>query len=209
MTANHCPVAGLNVSRETKANLRKYVDLLVKWNKKINLISASTIGDLWSRHIVDSAQIYNLCPDVQGIWADLGSGGGFPGLVVAIIAKELNPNLKIVLVESDQRKATFLRTVIRETALSATVTTERIETLKSIGADVVSARALADLSDLLGFAKRHLRPDGIALFQKGAIWQKELVQARKSWSFQSQHIASVTAPKAVILKIERIEHACF
>ena len=128
-------------------------------------------------------------------------------MVVAIIAKELNPDLKVVLVESDQRKATFLRTVIRETALSATVKTERIETLMPIGADVVSARALADLSDLLGFAKRHLRPDGIALFQKGAIWQKELVQARKSWSFQSEHFTSVTAPQAVILKIERIAHA--
>ncbi|MDG2068110.1 MAG: 16S rRNA (guanine(527)-N(7))-methyltransferase RsmG [Paracoccaceae bacterium] len=207
MTANHCTVAGVNVSRETKANLRKYADLLVKWNKKINLISASTVADLWSRHIVDSAQIYNLCPDAQGIWADFGSGGGFPGLVVAIIAKELNPDLKVVLVESDQRKATFLRTVIRETALSASVKTERIETLMPIGADVVSARALAELPELLGFAERHLRPDGTALFQKGAIWQKELVQARKSWSFQSEHFTSVTAPQAVILKIERIAHA--
>ena len=150
MTANHCIVAGVNVSRETKANLRKYADLLVKWNQKINLISASTVADLWSRHIVDSAQIYNLCPDAQGIWADFGSGGGFPGLVVAIIAKELNPDLKVVLVESDQRKATFLRTIIRETVLSATVKTERIETLMPIGADVVSARALAELSELLG-----------------------------------------------------------
>ena len=207
MTADHCSVAGLNVSRETKANLRDYANLLVKWNQKINLVSASTIADLWSRHIVDSAQIYNLCTDVQGVWADLGSGGGFPGLVIAIIAKELNPDLKVVLVESDQRKATFLRTVIRETSLSATVKIERIETLKPIGADIVSARALADLSELLGFAQRHLRPDGTALFQKGAIWQKELVQARKSWSFQSEHFTSVTAPQAVILKIERIAHA--
>ena len=95
----------------------------------------------------------------------------------------------------------------RETALSANVKTERIETLMPIGADVVSARALAELPELLGFAERHLRPDGTALFQKGTIWQKELVQARKSWSFQSEHFTSVTAPQAVILKIERIAHA--
>ena len=207
MTVDCCSAADLIVSRETKAKLEKYADLLIRWNQKINLVSASTISDLWSRHFVDSAQIYKRCPAVQGVWADLGSGGGFPGLVIAIIANELNPDLKVVLVESDQRKATFLRTVIRETAISATVKIERIESLAPIGADVVSARALADLSDLLGFAQRHLRPEGIALFQKGAIWQKELAHARKSWCFESEHFKSVTAPEAVILKIGRIANA--
>ena len=205
MRADQSSVAKVSVSRETYAALEIYSALLIKWNQKINLVSASTIADLWSRHIVDSAQVFKICPNVQGVWADLGSGGGFPGLVIAILARELRPELKVVLVESDQRKSAFLSTVIRETGVSAIVETQRIETLTPLAADIISARALAELPQLLTFATRHLHPKGIALFQKGASWQKELAHARKSWSFTSDHFTSVTAPEAVILKIGRIK----
>ncbi|MDG2407066.1 MAG: 16S rRNA (guanine(527)-N(7))-methyltransferase RsmG [Paracoccaceae bacterium] len=200
-------IAGLLVSRETIEMLHLYADLLIKWNHHINLVSESTIKNLWSRHIEDSAQIFKLVPNIEGNWADLGSGGGFPGLVIAILAQVSNPKLQVTLVESDVRKAIFLRTVIRECKLSVRVITDRIEALPSLQADIVSARALAELSQLLHFADRHLRSDGTALFQKGASWRKELAAVDKSWSFQLEHFRSVTEPEAVILMMRGIKHA--
>ena len=207
MKSDGAKIAGQFVSRETIDRLKKYGDLLTKWNPHINLVSGSTIKSLWSRHIEDSAQIFTLVPDVEGSWVDLGSGGGFPGLVIAILAQESNSNLQVTLVESDARKATFLRTVIRECKLSVRVVTDRIESLPSLQADVISARALAELSELLRFADLHLRPTGTALFQKGARWQKELAAVDKSWSFQLDRFTSVTEPEAVILRMRGIKCA--
>jgi 16S rRNA (guanine527-N7)-methyltransferase len=207
MKTDATKIAGQFVSRETIARLKIYADLLTKWNQNINLVSGSTIKDLWSRHIEDSAQIFTLVPEVEGSWVDLGSGGGFPGLVIAILAHETNPNLQITLVESDVRKATFLRTVVRECKLSVRVLTDRIEALPSLEANVISARALAELPQLLKFADLHLRPNGTALFQKGARWQKELAAVGKSWSFQMDRFTSVTEPEAVILRMRGIKHA--
>ena len=200
-------MGGLLVSRETIETLQLYADLLTKWNQHINLVSGSTLENLWDRHIADSAQLFKLVPDIEGCWADLGSGGGFPGLVIAILVQEFNPHLRVILVESDLRKAAFLRTVIRECKLSARVFTDRVEALPSLQADVISARALADLPLLLTFAERHLQPNGIALFQKGASWQKELAGIDKSWSFEVDHFTSETEPKAVILRMRGIKHA--
>ena len=137
--------AALNVSRETKARLEIYAELLRKWNPKINLVSKGTIDDLWSRHIIDSAQIYALACHPIEHWIDLGSGGGFPGLVIAIMAADRGSPGKTTLVESDARKCAFLRTVIRETGANATVMNERIEVLPSLEADILSARALGSL----------------------------------------------------------------
>jgi 16S rRNA (guanine527-N7)-methyltransferase len=200
-------IAGQFVSRETIDRLKIYADLLTKWNPHINLVSGSTIKNLWSRHIEDSAQIFTLVTEVEGSWVDLGSGGGFPGLVIAILAQGSNSNLQVTLVESDVRKATFLRTVIRECKLSVRVLTDRIEALPSLQADVISARALAELPQLLRFADLHLRANGTALFQKGARWQKELAAVDKSWSFQLDRFTSVTEPEAVILRMRGIKHA--
>jgi 16S rRNA (guanine527-N7)-methyltransferase len=207
MKAGDAKIAGQFVSRETIDRLKIYADLLTKWNPHINLVSGSTIKSLWSRHIEDSAQIFTLVPEAGGSWVDLGSGGGFPGLVIAILAQGSDSNLQVTLVESDVRKATFLRTVIRECKLSVRVLTGRIEALPSLQADIISARALAELPQLLKFADLHLRPNGTALFQKGARWQKELAAVDKSWSFQLDRFTSVTEPEAVILRMRGIKHA--
>ncbi|WP_095587808.1 16S rRNA (guanine(527)-N(7))-methyltransferase RsmG [Actibacterium ureilyticum] len=189
-----------DVSRGTLDRLETYAALLKKWNPAINLVAKSTLDDLWDRHIVDSAQIFGLIPDFQH-WADLGSGGGFPGMVVAILAAERQPQAKVTLVESDLRKATFLRTVARETGIDADVISQRIEQVPPLGADVVSARALAPLDRLLAFAERHLTPQGTALFLKGQNFQTELDTALASWRFDVQKLSSQTESTAVILKI--------
>jgi 16S rRNA (guanine527-N7)-methyltransferase len=196
--------AHLDVSRETLQRLEAYEGLLNKWNPTINLVSPATLSQLWSRHFLDSAQLLDLAGRHLGLWADLGSGGGFPGLVLAILAKEKQPGRPFVLVESDQRKAAFLMTVARELDLSVTVRSERIEAVSPLGADVLSARALAALDRLLGFAALHLAEAGVAIFPKGASWREELAEARKSWSFSVQSHPSLTDPEAAILTISEV-----
>jgi len=194
----------LDVSRETIERLNILADLLTKWNSKINLVSPSTIEDLWDRHILDSAQLFSLAPNNGGKWLDIGSGGGFPGLVLAILNAEQNMPWNITMMESDVRKCTFLRTVLRETDVPATVITKRIEKADPEQADVISARALADLSLLFEFSDRHLKPQGTALFPKGINWKKEVQAAEKTWSFEADAIKSGTQEGAVILKIRDI-----
>lgn len=186
----------MNVSRET---LDIYRDLLSKWSPKINLVSAQTLKDAGSRHFDDSLQVADLCPVGAETWADLGSGGGFPGAVVAMARKDRD--LAVTLVESDQRKAAFLRTVSRETGVPFKVITGRIEEIEPLDADVVSARALAPLEVLLGFMERHAKPDGIGVFMKGSTWQSEVDIARKKWRFTLKAHTSVTRPDAAILEI--------
>lgn len=200
-------VSGLNVSRETLAALHSFEVLVHKWNPAINLVSKSTLPDLWSRHILDSAQIFSHCPDWATGWADLGSGGGFPGIVVAILAKELRPDLRITLVESDLRKATFLRQVAQALNLEVKVLGQRIEAVDPLGADVLSARALAPLAVLLGFAERHLRADGMAILPKGARFAEEIAGARKSWAFDIDTHPSLSEVDAAILVIRNIHRA--
>lgn len=197
---------GIDVSRETLDALEAYVALLEKWNPRINLVARSTLGQVWDRHFVDSAQVFAFAPETARHWVDLGSGGGFPGLVVAVLGKELRPDMHFTLVESDTRKSTFLRTVIRELSLPAKVIDQRIEAIDPLEADVLSARALADLTALLGFADHHMAPSGIALFPKGATWEKELQEAQQSWRFAYERFTSKTEAEAVILRIGEIEH---
>ena len=192
-----------NVSRETEERLRAFSDLVLKWTPRINLIAKSTQDQIWQRHVLDSLQVARAGYACKH-WVDIGSGGGFPGLVVAIHAREHWPDTRFTLIESDQRKCTFLRTTIRELSLNATVLTRRIEEAPPQQADILSARALADLSDLLAFAERHLAPDGYALFQKGARWENEVLTARQAWTFRNEAIKSCTQDEAVILKIEGV-----
>ena len=190
-----------DVSRETIGALKTYENLLRKWNPAINLVSTSTINDIWHRHFLDSAQLWGFCPPHATKWVDLGSGGGFPGLVLATIAKEIAPDLAFVLVESDIRKATFLREVSRALSLNATVHAQRIEALEPQNADVVSARALAPLPKLLPLADRHLGNSGICLFSKGESVETELTDARKYWKFTLEKSPSITGSGGIILKI--------
>jgi 16S rRNA (guanine527-N7)-methyltransferase len=192
-----------NVSRETIDLLKEYEALVKKWNPRINLVSKSNLENLWDRHIVDSLQVVRSA-ELPDRWVDLGSGGGFPGLVAAIVAKEENPDCHVTLVESDQRKGAFLRTVIRECGLSASVISQRIEKVDPLSAQVLSARALADLSLLFEFAEQHLGAGGICLFPKGATWKKEVESAREKWSFDVDPITSFTNPEAVILKVRGV-----
>lgn len=194
-------LGGLIVSRETEGRLNIFSKLLQKWTRKINLISPASVPDIWQRHIQDSAQIFALSGRQFGTWVDLGSGGGLPGAVVAIIAAELAPQLSLMCVESDRRKAVFLTTVSRETGVPFQVISERVEAIAPLAADVLSARALAPLDVLLGFAERHLAKDGVALFQKGARHEKERADAEKNWRFDCEAITSCTDPAAVIFKI--------
>ena len=192
----------LDVSRETFEKLEAFGELVRKWNPRINLVSKSSLEDLWTRHILDSVQVFNLA-EGSGVWVDLGSGGGFPGIVISIINQE-ERNFDVVMVESDQRKSAFLRTAIRELDLAAKVKTERIEELECLEADVLSARALADLTKLLGFAELHLKRGGIALFPKGQSWQREDLEARQDWNYDLETVTSKTNSDAAILKIKDI-----
>lgn len=191
----------LIVSRETFQRLEVFVALLEKWTPKINLISRASVPAIWSRHIRDSLQVYRNGPENFDHWVDLGSGGGLPGLVVAILAAEKPSRPTVSLVESDGRKAAFLRTVMRETGVPGRVFCERIENLPAQNADVVSARALADLQSLLAYVQRHLRPDGIALLPKGVTWENEVEIARREWSFTFDALKSETEEGSVILRI--------
>lgn len=193
---------GLGVSRETFERLETFATLLRRWNPKINLVAKSTIKDLWSRHILDSLQVWREVPAGAKKIVDLGSGGGFPGLVIAICAADERPDAHVKLVESDTRKVTFLRTVLRETDVAATVIAKRIEAVDPINADIITARALTELSGLLGFAKRHLAPSGCCLFPKGKNWRDEIQSARQAWDFSYDAVSSKTDPQAVILRIE-------
>jgi len=195
--------AGLpsDVSRETLERLDHFADLLLKWNPRINLVSRNSLDDVWARHILDSAQIYELAPHPVNHWVDLGAGGGFPGLVIAMLGLERGSPRKVTLVESDVRKSAFLRTVIRETGAPAEVLNDRIENIPPLEADVLSARALADLPKLLAFTDRHLFASGIALFPKGASWEKELQDAQSQWNFGYRVAKSKTEDGPAILAI--------
>jgi 16S rRNA (guanine527-N7)-methyltransferase len=196
---------GLNVSRETEAELRAFLALVEKWNAAINLIARSTLAEAWGRHVLDSVQVFPLAPQSVKRWADFGSGAGFPGVVVAILSKQLRPDCETFLIESDLRKATFLREVVRTLSLKATVLSERIDETAPLGCDVVSARALAPLDKLLPLALRHLTPNGTALFLKGRTYQQEIAEAQKTYRFRVEKIGSEVDAESAVLRLQGIE----
>lgn len=200
-------VAGIAVSRETMERLEKFASLLIKWNPAINLVARSTIEDLWERHLVDSVQLARFLEHQPESWLDLGSGGGLPGLVLSIVASEKSPGTKFDLVDSDQRKCTFLRQAVRELGLqNARIHSARIEDLQPMAADVVSARALSSLSVLCGYAAKHLARNGFGIFPKGASFLNEVQEARLKWRFHIEEIESMTNKDARLLKLSAIEH---
>lgn len=203
MIYQHLP----DVSRETKERLDIYAALLRKWNPVINLVASSTLDTLWERHFLDSSQLWEKAPEKLTTWCDIGTGGGFPGLILSILAKEKDPDRQTICIESDLRKATFLRTVIRETDLKARVVSARIESAPPESADIISCRALAPLNKLMGYAKRHLSPSGQCLFLKGENYQVEIQEALETWRFEYDTYPSKTNPDAVILKIGDLDRA--
>lgn len=193
-----------NFQRETElddaamARLSDYVALLEKWNARINLVSQASLADVWRRHILDSTQLLGLAP-ADGNWLDLGSGAGLPGLVIALIGRQ-----GVHLVESDNRKAVFLREAARLCDTPITVHRQRIEKLAPQGAAVISARALAPLPRLLPLLHRHMNADSVCLLLKGQDVEDELTQAAKSWIMRVERIQSRSDPAGVILKLTEV-----
>ncbi|MCY4319637.1 MAG: 16S rRNA (guanine(527)-N(7))-methyltransferase RsmG [Alphaproteobacteria bacterium] len=188
------------VSRETTARLARHLCLLGRWQTRINLVGAATRADPWRRHVLDSAQLAPLIPPGARL-ADIGSGAGFPGLVLAIIRGG-----PVDLIESDARKAAFLTEAARATEAPARVHNTRAEHLR-LKADIVTARACAPLDRLLGLALPLLAPGGICLFPKGTHVEKELEAARARWRMTVRRHPSLSAPGSVLLELGSLAHA--
>lgn len=193
-----------DVSRETFDDLTTFVELLEKWNRSINLVSPQSLPDVWTRHILDSAQLFPFFDGSVGKAVDIGTGGGFPGLVLAIIFKHSAPDRQVTLIESDQRKCAFLLTVSSQLNLNSKVIAKRIEQVPPSEADVLTSRALAPLSQLLGYAHRHLKPEGTAFLLKGRSAEAEIEEALASWSLDLKRKESKTTSDGVILEIRNL-----
>ncbi len=197
----------LNVSRETFGRLKLFQSNLVRWNKAINLISFESEYEIWHRHIIDCAACFEVCTKGGDRWVDLGSGAGMPGVVLSLLAQDEFPQINITCVESDSRKAEFIRASAQLTNADLTVRKERIEKLAPQGADVVTARALSDLDGLLAYAFRHLSRDGLGVFMKGETWEEEVERAESNWQFELTVHPSWTNKKAAILEVRNIIRA--
>ena len=204
-----------NVSRETIDKLVTYATLLKQWQKTINLVAPGTVDSLWHRHIADSAQLAALAPANARAWLDLGSGAGFPGLVLAILMQD-RQGLKMTLVESDTRKAAFLREVVRHTGLGTggaacvvDICHARIETGSThvrVGTvDVITARALAPLPKLLGLCQPFFGPATIALLLKGRDTDLEVKEACAAWRFETSLVQSLTDAEAKVAVISKLQ----
>ena len=193
---------GINVSRETLPRLATYAALLEKWQAKINLVGPATLPDLWRRHFLDSAQLLPLLPAASGTLVDLGSGAGFPGLVLAIMT-----DWRVHLLDSDQRKCAFLRQVAVDCGVvdRVTIHSKRIEQVTGIAADVVTARACAPLDDLLTLAEPFIGEKGTGLFLKGAQAEEELTQAQRHWTMRLDRRESISDPAGVILIVTHLQ----
>jgi 16S rRNA (guanine527-N7)-methyltransferase len=198
----------LDVSRETSERLETFVALVRKWQPVENLVSPATLPDIWRRHVAEGAELYRLLPAATH-FADLGTGAGFPGMVLAILGRE-RAGFHVELVESNQRKCAFLRTVIRETGAAATVHHGRTEQVvpmlwkEGVNHDYcVTARALASLTVLLSYAESQLRRGAFAAFHKGEDWQREVAEVRQTWAFRlAVHLSKVG--EGVILEISDV-----
>lgn len=188
------------VSRETLSRLEAYVELLDLWNRRINLVGRNTMGDIWRRHILDSAQLYPLLPARTRILVDLGSGAGLPGLVLAAMGVP-----EVHVIESDQRKAAFLREAIRVIGVPAIIHAERIEKMAGFVADAVTARAMAELDQLLDLSQKFRSGRTLCLFLKGAAVEAELAAASRVWAMKVERLPSRSDPTGCVLKLENIQ----
>jgi 16S rRNA (guanine(527)-N(7))-methyltransferase RsmG len=179
--------------------LAVYLDLLLRWQRRINLVGTASLADVWRRHFLDSAQLIPLLPPETPRLLDLGSGAGFPGLVIAIMT-----DIPVTLVDSDARKCAFLHEAARITAATVDIIPSRIESAPVAAAAVITARALSPLPKLLDYAAPRLAPDGVCLFPKGRSASAELTDAAKTWKMRVASIASRSDPDAMILRINEI-----
>jgi 16S rRNA (guanine527-N7)-methyltransferase len=194
--------AQLGVSRETLDRLQVYLDLLARWQSRINLVGPATLADPWRRHILDCGQLWRFWPTGAQTLADLGSGAGLPGLVLAVMGAPT-----VHLIESDQRKAAFLREASRACGVAVTVHAQRSEAIPPLAADVVTARGLAPLLELLALAARHVHDGTTCLFLKGRSAESELTRARGIWTMSTAIAGSLSDPEGQILILNEIRLA--
>ena len=192
------------VADDTLERLKAYTALLDKWQRTVNLISRGSLTDVWRRHLLDSAQLGPLLPPGIKNIVDIGSGAGFPGLVLAITAATALKDAEVHLVESNERKCAFLREVNRATDAGAIIHHSRIEDLSDLMADVVVSRAVASLQQLLQYANPVLKKGGQCFFLKGKKWRYELTQAQKKWIINDSAIQSLSDSSGMVLKLEAI-----
>ena len=197
--------AASGVSRETLARLKAYVALLGEWNARHNLVSAASLADVWRRHVWDSAQLLPLIPETAKSLVDLGSGAGFPGLVLACFLRE-RPVFRTVLTESVAKKCRFLEAAAARMEIAVEVRNARIEAAKPETFDVVTARACAPLVKLLGYAQQFQGSKTVNLFLKGQSIEAELTEAHKSWIMRVVRHPSLTDPSGTILDIRELRH---
>jgi len=197
---------GASLNEQAISRLSGFAQMVTRWNPRINLISPGTVPDIWTRHVADSAQLYRLLPDRAASLVDLGSGGGFPGIVLAILLAATGRPMKIDLIESDRRKAAFLSSALRELDVSATVHPRRAEEVPPLAAAVVTARALAPLERLVPLALRHLDHDGVGIFPKGRQHMAELALASDQFRVRDI-VPSLTDAESATIMIERSDHA--
>ena len=197
-------VKSLNVSRETLSGFYEYKALLYKWNEKINLVSKHTLIDIWERHFLDSGQLIKNV-DVSGKrWVDVGSGAGFPGLVVAILLRDQKVDCDLVLVEKNPKKVFFLNEVVRKLNLSVEVVNDNIYTLEPLNADILTARAFSNLNNLIEIAFRHRKKEGICLFLKGKNYRIELDKTLNYWFFDYDVVDSLSSSAGKIIRVKKI-----
>jgi 16S rRNA (guanine527-N7)-methyltransferase len=192
--------ARTGVSRETLSRLKAYADLLADWNARHNLVAKSTLPDLWHRHLWDSAQLAPLVPETARTLADLGSGAGFPGLVLAV----MRPELKVTLHEATTKKCAFLQAAADRMGLKVEIRNARLEDLPPRAFDAVTARALAPLPQLLEYAYRFTGPNTVCLFLKGQNVGSELTEASKYWNMKASQVPSQTDPSAAIVMVREL-----
>ena len=194
---------GVGVSRETLPQLERYMRLLCKWQEKINLVGPATLQEIWHRHFVDSLQVIQWLPDdVPRQVLDFGSGAGFPGLIIALCTEH-----KVCLVDSNSRKAAFLRHVASELAINVQIEPARIETAQLKSADIITARAFAALTTIFSLGQKHAADHTCYCLLKGRSWREEVAQAqRDGWCFQCRSIPSITDAQGVLLNITEVQH---
>ena len=193
-----------NVSRETFSKLKNYEALLKEWQSKFNLVSSNSLKDAWNRHFLDSAQLFKFIPERAKLMYDFGSGAGFPGMVLAILANEKAPDLKITLIESIGKKTVYLNTVRETCQLPVDIINDRIENLKLPKADVITSRAMCNLTKLLSYAYKFSKKDTIMIFPKGKTYKEEVEDAKKYWQFDHREEANEICDDGVILIITNL-----
>jgi len=191
---------------ETIHRLTIYQNMLISWNERFNLVAASTLPHIWTRHIADSAQLMPFIHEDAETLADMGAGAGFPGLVLAIMAQDMKRSLRVISIESTGKKADFLQAVVDELKLNVEVRRERVEAIRDLKADIVTARALKALPELLQYANYLIHKDTTCLFLKGKNLAEELTEARKCWTFAAETHPSRSDDSGSILVLKELRY---